>query len=35
MNEFIEIELDNEIFNLPDFEKDTMYKGMELNKNTH
>jgi hypothetical protein len=32
MNEFIEIELDNEFFNLPDFEKDTMYKGMELNK---
>lgn len=32
MNEFIEIKLDNEFINLPDFEKDTMYKGMELNK---
>lgn len=32
MNEFIKIELDDEIFYLPYFEKDTMYKGMKLNK---
>lgn len=31
-NEFIEIELDDEFFYLPYFEKYTMYKGMELNK---